>query len=311
MFPHAIGGQVPPGSTFKMVTAAAALQEKVVSLSSNVNCTGSVTRNALVFRDWTTQGHGPVNARQALGVSCDVYFYSITGGNSLVGLQGLGIARLAAYARAFGFGEKLGIRLPGESPGLMPSAEWKRRVRNEPWYVGDEYNVGIGQGDVLATPLQLASMTATIANGGTVYRPRVVSELRNTAGATLKVFAPEVIRTVPVAPEYLAAIRAGMHDATNSPLIVPGFAGTAYGSLRPYALDMAGKTGTAEFEGPRNAKGNLPTHALFVGYAPYQDPRIAIAIFMFGAGEGSEAAAPIAAEVFRAFLWGAGSTTVD
>ena len=116
---------------------------------------------------------------------------------------------------------------------------------------------------------------------------------------------------MPVAAEYLAAIRAGMHDTTNSPLIVPGFAGTAYSTLRPYALDMAGKTGTAEFEGPRDAKGNLPTHALFVGYAPYQDPRIAVAIFMFGAGEGSETAAPIAGEVIRAYLFGTGATAVE
>jgi penicillin-binding protein 2 len=311
MFPHAIGGQFPPGSTFKMVTAAAALQEKVVSPSANVNCTGSITRNGLVFRDWTPQGHGPVNARQALGVSCDVYFYSVAGGNPFVGLQGLGMARLATYARAFGFGEKLGIRLPGEAPGLVPSAEWKRQAKNEPWYVGDEYNAGIGQGDVLATPLQLASMTAAIANGGTLYRPRIARELRDSAGTTLKAYPPEVIRAVPVAPEYLAAIRAGMHDTTNSSLIVPGFAGTAYGALRPYALDMAGKTGTAEFEGPRDAKGNLPTHALFVGYAPYQDPRIAVAIFLFGGGEGSEIAAPIAGEVIRAYLFGAGSTASE
>jgi penicillin-binding protein 2 len=191
----------------------------------------------------------------------------------------------------------------------VPTAEWKRRTKNEAWYVGDEYNAGIGQGDVLATPLQLAAMTATIANGGTLYRPRIVSELRHPASVTS--FPPEVIRTVPVAPEYLAAIRAGMHDTTNSAFIVPGFAGTAYGSLRPYGLDMAGKTGTAEYAGPRDAKGNLPTHALFVGYAPYQDPRIAVAVFMYGAGEGSEAAAPVAGEVIRAYLFNAGSTTVE
>jgi penicillin-binding protein 2 len=311
MFPHAIGGQFPPGSTFKMVVVAAALQEKVVTPQANVNCTGSLTRNGLVFRDWTPHGHGPVNARQALGVSCDVYFYSVAGGNPLAGLQGLGMARLATYARAFGFGEKLGIRLPGEAPGLVPTAEWKRQVRNEAWYVGDDYNAGIGQGDVLATPLQLASMTAALANGGTLYRPRVVRELRDTAGRAVKTYPPEVIRTVPVDAAHLAAIRAGMHDTTNAPLIVPGFAGTAYSSLRAYGLDMAGKTGTAEFEGPRDAKGNLPTHALFVGYAPYQDPRIAVAVFLYGGGEGSEAAALVASEVIRSYLIGPRSITVE
>lgn len=311
MFPHAIGGQVPPGSTFKLVTAAAALQERVVLPSTNVSCTGSLTRNGQVFRDWTPLGHGPVDARQALGVSCDIYFYSVAGGNLISGLQGLGMARLATYARAFGLGEKSGIRLPGEATGLVPTAEWKRQVKGEPWYVGDEYNVGIGQGDVLATPLQLAMMTATFANGGTLYRPTVVRELRDTAGATVKSYPPEVVRRVPVAPEYLAAIRAGMRDTTNAPMVVPGFAGTAYGALRPYALDMAGKTGTAEFEGPRDAKGNLPTHALFVGYAPYQDPRIAVAVFLHGGGEGSEVAAPIAGEVIRAFLTGRSGTAIE
>ncbi len=311
LFPHAIGGQFPPGSTFKMVTAAGSLQEKVVVPTTNIPCAGSITRNGLVFRDWTTQGHGPVNARQALGVSCDVYFYSVAGGNPYVGLQGLGMARLAEYARAFGFGERTGIRLPGEAPGLVPTAEWKRQVKNEAWYVGDEYNAGIGQGDVLATPLQLANMTATLANGGTVFRPRIVRETRDPAGATLKRYPPEVIRTVPVAREYLAAIRAGMRDTTNAALVVPGFAGTAYSTLRPFALDMAGKTGTAEFEGPRDAKGNLPSHALFVGYAPYDAPRIAVAVFLYGGGEGSEVAAPVAAEVIRAYLTGEPTTSSD
>ena len=312
LFAHAIGGQVPPGSTFKMVTAAAALQERIVTPTTNVACTGSITRNGLQFRDWTLQGHGPVNARQALGVSCDIYFYSVAGGNPYSGLQGLGIARLATYARAFGFGEKTGVRLPGESAGLFPSPEWKRQAKGEPWYVGDEYNIGIGQGDLLATPLQLASMTATLANGGTVYRPRIVRELRETGGATRTTYLPEAVRTLPVNAEYVAAIRAGMRDVTNSPLIVPGFAGTAFAPLRTYGLDMAGKTGTAEFEGPRDSKGRLPTHALFVGYAPASDPKIAVAVFVYGGGEGSEIAAPIVGEVIRAYLYGvAPSMSVD
>lgn len=304
LFPHAIGGQVPPASTFKMVTTAAALQERIVTPTTNVSCTGSVTRNGLLFRDWTPLGHGPVNARQALGVSCDIYYYSVTGGNPYSGLQGLGVARLATYARAFGFGEKTGVRLPGEAAGLVPSPEWKRQTKGEPWYVGDEYNIGIGQGDLLATPLQLASMTATLANGGTVYRPRVVRELRETGGSARTTYRPEVVRTLPVNPEYVAAIRAGMRDATNVSSIVPGFAGTAFAPLRTFGLDMAGKTGTAEYEGPRDAKGRLPTHALFVGYAPASDPRIAVAVFVHGGGEGSETAVPIVGEVIRAYLYG-------
>lgn len=164
----------------------------------------------------------------------------------------------------------------------------------------------------MATPLQLASMTATLANGGTFYRPRIVRELRETGGATRTTYLPEAVRTLPVNAEYVAAIRAGMRDVTNSPLIVPGFAGTAFAPLRTYGLDMAGKTGTAEFEGPRDSKGRLPTHALFVGYAPASDPKIAVAVFVYGGGEGSEIAAPIVGEVIRAYLYGvAPSMSVD
>ena len=179
---HALGGQYPPGSTFKMVTAAAALQEKVVTAQQRINCPGYINVSGTVFTDWKEGGHGNVAVRQALGTSCDIYFWSLAGGNSAyAGLGGVRIDRLAEYARHFGFGEKTGLRLAGEAAGLIPSRELKKQ-RGEQWYVGDDYNVGIGQGDLLATPLQLANMTAALANGGTLYRPRLVKEVRDADG---------------------------------------------------------------------------------------------------------------------------------
>ncbi|HEX2033860.1 MAG TPA: penicillin-binding protein 2 [Chloroflexota bacterium] len=293
---HAVSGQYPPGSTFKMVTAAAALQERVVTPETRIFCPGSLTVSGRTFTDWSDSGHGNVNARHALATSCDIYFWSLAGGNPMTGLQGLRIERLAEYARAFGFGEKTGLRLGGESAGLVPTREWKRQ-RGDGWYIGDDYNVGIGQGDVLATPLQLANMTAALANGGMLYRPRLVREVRDADGVVIETFQSEVIRRVPVAPEYMAAIRAGMRD------VVAATDGTAYYALRQPTLTIAGKTGSAEYSGgPRDSRGKLPSHALFVGYAPYEDPEIAVAVVVYGGGEGSEVAAPAAADVMKAYF---------
>jgi len=231
-----------------------------------------------------------------LARSCDIYFYEVTGGNPHSGFKGMGIQKLAEYARAFGYGERSGIRLAGEERGLVPTEEWKREVKKETWFIGDNYNVGIGQGDLLATPLQMANMTAAIANGGTLYRPRIASAVRDAGGNVTQTIAPEVIRKLPVAPEHMAIIRAGMRD------VVAHSEGTAYHALKQPELPIAGKTGTAEFYGPMDSKGNLPTHALFVGYAPYEDPQIAVAVIVHNGGEGSETAAPIVAETLKAYF---------
>ena len=300
----AIAGLYPPGSTFKLVTAAAALQDKVVSLQTNVNCPGSISLPDGQFTklDWWLPGHGNVNVRQAVAVSCDIYFYNVAGGNPNNGFAGLKRGRLAEYAHQFGFGERSGLRLPGEETGLIPTEEWKQQRKGEPWYIGDDWNIGIGQGDDLVTPLQLANMTAAIANGGTLYRPRLVGAVRDSTGNVVRQIAPEVIRKLPVQPEYLAAIRAGMRDAVAAQFATPTQSGTAYFTLRAYTLPIAGKTGTAEFFGPRDSKGNLPTHALFVGYAPYDDPQIAVSVVVYGGGEGSDVAAPAAAEIMKAYF---------
>ena len=297
---HAIGGLYPPGSTFKMVTAAAALQERIVTPQTRINCPASVTVNGRVFRNWNPLGQGMLTVRQSLAQSCDIFFYEAAGGNPYSRFQGLGIQRLADYARQFGFGERTGVRLGGEERGLVPTEEWKREVKKEPWFIGDNYNVGIGQGDLLVTPLQLANMTAAIANGGTLYRPRIASAVRDASGAEIGTFPPEVIRKLPVSPEHMTLIQAGMRD------VVFAAEGTAYHALRPPnsepPFSMAGKTGTAEFFGPLDARGNLPTHALFVAYAPFEAPQIAVAVIVHNGGEGSATAAPIAHEVLKAYF---------
>jgi penicillin-binding protein 2 len=156
--------------------------------------------------------------------------------------------------------------------------------------------MAIGQDKLQVTPLQMAEVAAAIANGGTLYRPRVASGVRDGSGAELASFAPEVIRRLPVSPEYMGVIQAGMRDVITAP------EGTAYYALKQPSLSMAGKTGTAEFYGPLDAKGNLPTHALFVGYAPFEAPQIAVAVIVHHGGEGSETAAPIAAELMKAYF---------
>jgi penicillin-binding protein 2 len=293
---HAIAGVYPPGSTFKMVTAAAALQERIVNADTRINCPASVTVNGRVFRNWNPLGQGRLNVRGSLAQSCDIYFYEVTGGNPNSGFRGMGIQKLAEYARAFGFGERSGIRIPGEERGLVPTEEWKREVKKESWYIGDNYNVGIGQGDLLATPLQLANMTTAIANGGTLFKPRIASGTRDAAGTPGQAFPFEVIRKLPVSPEHMVVIRAGMRDVVYAP------EGTAYHALKQPSLSMAGKTGTAEYAGPLDSKGNLPTHALYVGYAPYENPQVAVAVIVYNGGEGSETAAPIAADILKAYF---------
>lgn len=293
---HAVAGQYPPGSTFKLVTAAAALQEKVVGPQTKLNCQGVLVVSGRAFVDWDPRGHGNVDVRQAIATSCDVFFWSVAGGNPATGFGGVKIERLAEYAHQFGLGEKSGLRLPGEIAGLIPTRDWKRQ-RGEQWYIGDDFNVGVGQGDVLVTPLQLANMAATVANGGTLYRPRLVSALRDLEGTVTRTYDSEIIRKVNVAPDALAIIRAGMRDVVYAPN------GTAYFSLRQPPTNLAGKTGSAEFgNGPRDVHGKLPSHALFVGFAPYDSPQIAVAVVVYGGGEGSEIAAPAAGDTIKAYF---------
>jgi len=298
---HAIGGQYPPGSTFKVIPAAAALEEKVIDLNTKVKCTGKLMLPNKYFPDdptkaqpfvcWATFGHGKLGVEDAIAQSCDIFFYEAGGGFEEFG--GLGMEKLGAYAQAFGLGEPTGIALPGESAGLVPDDRWKRVNYGESWVTGDTYNAVIGQGFVLVTPLQLLNATVAVANGGTLYRPQLVRQILDGAGDVVQGFVPEIVRQVPVSAKNLAFVREGMRAAVTR--------GTAH-RVNLAEIAVAGKTGTAEYPGPRDAEGNLPTHAWFTAFAPYEEPEIALLVFVSGGHEGAKVAVPIAAQILRSYF---------
>ncbi len=298
---HALMGQYPPGSTFKIIGAAAGLEEEVINRYTLINDPGVIwlpnkyapddPTLAQPFRCWLETGHGPLNVVQAIAYSCDVFFYKLSGGYQ--DFAGLGLPTLAYYARLFGLGSPTGIHLPGESEGLIPSEDWKRLTYGEAWVTGDTYNMAIGQGYILTTPLQMLNATAAVANGGTLYRPQVVREVRDAEGNIVRPFRKEVIRQLPLAPENLALVREGMRAAVAR--------GTGWRANLP-GVAVAGKTGSAEYPGPRDREGKLPTHAWFLAYAPAENPEIALVVFIEGGGEGSVTAAPVAARILADYF---------
>jgi len=286
-------GQYPPGSTFKMVVALAALKAQVIEPDERVFCNSRYPFGDRVFHCWKRGGHGWVDMHKAIAQSCDCYFYDVA--------NRLGIAPIAAQARAFGLGQTYDLELPGESRGLVPTEAWKRATLGQPWVGGDTLNVGIGQGALLATPLQLAVMTARLANGGKAVLPHLIHALDGV---------PVERRQAPdmgVDPAHLALIRTAMRGVLE-------LRGTAYASrLRLDGVAMAGKTGTAQVRRitQQDRADNVSQdekpwaerhHAWFVGFAPYEAPRYAIAVFIEHGGGGSSAAAPVARDIMQAVL---------
>jgi penicillin-binding protein 2 len=305
---HAISGRHPPGSTFKIIPAAAALQEGVITRRTLVKCQGTMWLPDQRFPDdpelgqtfycWIrklNRGHGDVNIISGIAHSCDIYFYWL-GGGFLDDFDGLGLERLTEYSHLFGLGEPTGIELPGENPGLAPTAKWKRINYSERWVTGDTYNMVIGQGYVLATPLQMLNATAAVANGGILYRPQILYQVLDDDGNMIQDFAPKLIRDLPIDPSHLATVVEGLEAAV------------VWGSAQGAYLDtvrVAGKTGTAEFfdpDIPPDDEGNLPTHAWFTAFAPVEAPEIALVVFVYNGGEGSDTAVPIAAEILRYYF---------
>jgi penicillin-binding protein 2 len=313
---HAISGQFPPGSTYKIIPAAAALEEDVITSQTRYFCGGILwlpnrfypedPSLAQPFYCWIHHDfhgyHGSLGVVSALGQSCDIFFYQVAGGyrDQLVGL---GEEKLGYYAELFGMGSRTGIDLPGEAPGLVPTVKWKRVNYSESWVTGDTYNMAIGQGFVLATPLQVLNSAATIANGGTLYRPQIVREVMDGEGNVIRAFAPDVIRQLPISAENIDLVRQGMRSAVAGP------GATARGIHVP-GVAVAGKTGTAEFFVDRNKdgipdrdrEGNLPTHAWFTAFAPYDNPEIALVVLITGGGEGSATAVPVANEILNYYF---------
>ncbi len=296
---YALTGQYPPGSAFKIIGAAAGLEEGVINRHTVINCPGTIwlphrfapqdPSLAQPFRCWA--GHGPLSVVSAIAHSCDIFFYKLAGGYQ--DFAGLGLPTLAYHARLFGLGSPTGIDLPGESEGLIPSEDWKRLTYGEAWVTGDTYNMAIGQGYILTTPLQMLNATAAVANGGALYRPQIVREVRDAEGNIVRPFRKEVIRQLPIAPENLALVREGMRAAVAW--------GTGWRANLP-GVAVAGKTGSAEYPGPRDREGKLPTHAWFLAYAPAEDPEIALVVFIEGGGEGSVTAVPVAARILAYYL---------
>jgi penicillin-binding protein 2 len=291
---HAISEMYPPGSIFKQVTGVAALQEGVATPSTTITSHGYITvpnqydpSIRYVFRDWASLG--TLDFYGGVAMSSDVYFYYLAGGyyeNGQEVFRGLGIDRLAEYARAFGLGSATGIDLPGESAGLVPDPAWKESTLHEPWVTGDTYNMGIGQGYVATTPLQMALVTAAIANGGDVLVPRVVKDIVDTTGNVVTPYQRTVRRHLPVDPSNLSVFREAMRQAVSW--------GTAK-DASVSGVQVAGKTGTAEFGEP--LPGNkYETHAWFNGFAPAQDPQVAVVVFL-EKGNGAINAAPTAARI--------------
>ena len=291
---RAIQGQYPPGSTFKIIMAIAGLEEGVMDPDARISDPGYFPFGNRHFRDWKKGGHGMVDLHKAIVESCDTYFYQLG--------QRLGVDKIAKYARAFGLGEKTGAFFDDEKSGLVPDTAWKRKRFRQPWYPGETPSVAIGQGYLTTTPLQLANMMAAVANGGTLYRPRIVDKIESVDGLTVREYSAEKIRTIDLKPQTLRRVRQALAD------VVSGTGGTGR-AARSSAVTVAGKTGTAqviEMKGAYLKSEQLSyfnrDHAWFVAYAPVENPQIALVALVEHGGHGGSAAAPLAKKVFEKYM---------
>lgn len=331
LFNNAISGEFPPGSVYKMAAALGILNEDVVTPEQQLEDLGKITilqkyspNDAGTPRDyvcWDENGHGMVDFLHAVAWSCDVYWYKVGGGYENEVPEGLGIWRMNEYAAAIGYGEPTGIELPGEAGGLLPDPNWKRITLAENWSTGDTYIATMGQGFVLSTPLQVLVSAATIANDGIHMKPTLIKQVTDSEGNVIVPFTPTVVaditkdkvitvydensyatdQTISVEPWVIELTQEGMRMVT-----LPG--GTADATFASMEIPSAGKTGTAEFcDDMANEKnlcspGNWPAHAWYVGYAPYDDPEIAVVAFVYYGGEGASVAAPLVRKVMDAYF---------
>ena len=310
LFNRAVRGTYPPGSTIKPMLALAALETGATNLTRKTVCIGyfQLENNEHRYRDWKRQGHGPVDLHDAISQSCDVYFYEMSGD--------LGIDNMHEYLTRFGLGSATGVDVLGERPGLVPSREWKRNNfsdrDNQRWYHGETVIASIGQGFMLATPLQLASAVATLSMRGDRYRPHLVAAVENPLNGQRELIEPEWLGNVAIGNEfYWDNVLEAMHDVMQG----PRGSARAVGTGAPY--EMAGKSGTAqvvsiaqdaEYE-EEELEERQRDHALFISFAPFSDPRIAVAVIVENGSSGSGVAAPIAKAVMDQYLgYGANAT---
>jgi penicillin-binding protein 2 len=286
---RALKGQYPPGSTFKIVMAVAGLEEKVITPSSIISCSGSLPCGNHVFHCWRKGGHGGVNLYRALVQSCDIYFFTVG--------QRLGIERIAKWSRRFGLGQPSGLNLDKEMPGLVASAAWKKERFHDPWHEGDTLSVAIGQGYNLTTPLQMAQVAAAIANGGSVFEPQLVERVESPAGEVLFQARPVLKSRLGASPATLALVQKALQGVVSE--------GTGKAAQLPN-VEVAGKTGTSQVvslereKGKGKIPGQYQNHAWFVAYAPASEPQIAVAVLIEHGGGGGAVAAPLAKRVMAA-----------
>jgi penicillin-binding protein 2 len=331
LFNHAISAEHPPGSVFKLPTAVGALNERVVTPDQKLNDPGKivVTEKTLLNTPgrslelvcWDALGHGDMDWIHGVANSCDVYFYKIGGGYAPDGVDGLGIWRLGEYARALGYGSRTGIELPGEAAGLIPDPDWKRLNQGESWTIGDTYIASMGQGLILSTPLQVLISAAVLGNNGAYMQPTLIREILDPEGNVVKPFEPHLkwdITKDPVIKVYdennlwtgqYKSIDSWVVQLSKEAMRLVTTEGTAKGVWEDSPVsNSAGKTGTAEYCDDIASKkglcirGSWPTHSWYFGYAPYDDPEIAVVAFVYNGGEGASVAAPIVRTVIEKYF---------
>lgn len=280
MLNRAIQSQYPPGSTFKIITAVAGLEEEAIDDHTKVDCKGGISYGKWTFGCWKKTGHNVVSLHRAMVESCDVYFYEAG--------KRLGIDKINKYALMFGLGKETGITIGKEKKGIIPSVEWKKENKKAPWYLGETFVNAIGQGYVSATPVQMTVMISAVSNGGTIYRPTILRDE-----------APVIVSKAEVKPETLKLIKDSLVGVVNES------SGTGWTAKSATTL-IGGKTGTAQVVGIRKDSKHLPEkfrdHAWFVAFAPEENPEIALTVFVEHGGHGGSAAAPIAKKAIEAYL---------
>jgi len=303
LFNRALQGQYPPGSTLKPLLGLAGLELDEIYAYNPIDCKGWYMLDDDVderrYRDWKREGHGATNLIEAIAESCDIYFYDLS--------YNLGIDRIHQYLSAFGMGKKTGIDLDGEVDGTVPNKEWKRRTYNEMWFPGETLINGIGQGFMLATPLQLASFTAALSQSGKRVKPHILKASQDPRSQQIQPIEPVALQSVhQIKISNWEIILKAMRK------VVHGIRGSARGISHGLKYQIAGKTGTSQVfgikEGERykkeNLKKKLHDHALFVGFAPYNKPRIAVSAIVENGGGGGSVAAPIVRKVMDYYLLG-------
>jgi len=341
LFNHAISAEHPPGSVYKLAPGVGFMNEGVLAPSESVECptTGRIEIREKYspndpgkprqFVCHTSIGHGRSDYLRAIQESCNIYFYKLSGGYPGEVPEGLGVDRMAEYAKALGYGQQTGIELPGEATGLIPTSAWKRITLSENWSLGDTYSAGMGQGYVLATPIQVLVSAAIIANDGVYMQPTLVHRILDSDGGVVEPFSPEVKWDITKDPlitvfdengiptEEKKTVESWVIDITQEGMRLVVSEGTAARVFNQAGLtieidgeevQVAGKTGTAEYcDNVAQSKnlcqpGNWPIHSWFVGYGPYEDPEIAVVAFVYNGGEGASVAGPIVQKILNVYF---------